>query len=421
MNIVFFVESYFHKPLMNGICVKKIVDELSNKGHKVTVFTSSENVYGLPSFEVVDGVEVYRIKRDLLTTFRLYRTQKNDNVFLKLLYMFYGTFVYKFMFIFWPLMSFFTPIRYAHIAKKALKNNKPDVIVGTHLHLEEVLAAICLKKKFKDATMITYTLDALSGRKQPITGKKEAYANKIMKKWENYVFKKSDKICVMDAHRNHYENGNYDADVLKKIRYVDVPLLSINETTSPDKRDVKRVKNIVYAGSASVVTGSPRYMIDLLREIDDVELHMYGSTDPEVRQLIDTSDLLGNKLFHHGYVNHKDASKALDNADFLVTFGSQNECMVSGKIFEYMSKKKPVIAFYQIDNDINMNYLKKYPNSIILKEFGNNFAQDVEKLKSFLEKDDFCEIDDNYLRNTFYKSTPQAMVDEILNNKLEED
>ncbi len=72
VNIVFFVESYFHKPLMNGICVKKVADKLIEDGHNVTVFTSSENVYNIPSEEIVDGVKVFRIRRDLYTFLRLY-------------------------------------------------------------------------------------------------------------------------------------------------------------------------------------------------------------------------------------------------------------------------------------------------------------------------------------------------------------
>jgi glycosyltransferase involved in cell wall biosynthesis len=391
------------------------------EGHRVTVFTSSENVRGLPKSERVNGADVYRIKRDLVTTLRLYKdSRKRKNPFLNLFYKLYSIFVAVVMSRRWPQKSVFTPIRYARLAKRVLKGERVDAIVGTYFHIEEVLAAIRLKRVKQEAVMITYTLDALTGRKSPLIFGKEKYARRSIEKWEKYVFDRSDRICVMESHRNHYESGGYSQDVQGKLRYVDVPLLAVkDEPVSSVCAD--GIKRIVYTGSASVQTGSPRYMMELLSGMDGVELHMYGATDEAVRELIACSDLTGKTVFHHGFVDHGEVTKALEAADLLVTFGSQNECMVSGKIFEYMSKKKPIVAFYQIEDDANVRYLEKYPNALILKEYGGDPAADAARLRAFILKEDFEKVSNDYLQRTFYKNTPQAMVHEILCNLPKEE
>lgn len=416
MNVIFFVESYFHKPLMNGICVQKVAESLAKEGHSVTVFTSSETVYDLPKQETIEGVQVFRIHRDLRTFLKLYLDahQKKTSRLLKLFYKFYYLGVHLIHSGCWPLKSVFTPLRYYWCACKHCKEQSPDVIVGTYQHLEEVLAAIRLKKKYRNARLITYTLDAMTGRITPKIRGKEKPARRSIAKWEKYVFAQSDKICVMESHRRHYESGIYDTKTLKKIHYVDVPLLDLHHHDSVAPGLAGNRKRIVYTGLSTRVSGSARYLVDLMPYIEDVEFHLYGAIDNEIRQAIEQSGLENTRIFFHGYIEHSRVKLVLSEADFLATFGSQNACMVSGKVFEYMAMRKPIIAFYQIDEDANIVNLKKYPCALIMKENAQPDQEDVKRLEQFLHKTDFEKIDNTYLREVFFKSTPEAMVQEII-------
>ena len=75
MNIVFFVDSYHGKASTNGVCVKKVADELVKQGHNVEVITAINEI-NQPKFEVVDGVNVHRIKRSTVYTFKLFVDNK---------------------------------------------------------------------------------------------------------------------------------------------------------------------------------------------------------------------------------------------------------------------------------------------------------------------------------------------------------
>ena len=418
MNIVFFVESYYHNAQMNGICVERVASKLASLGHNVKVFTSSKHVYDIPKYEKIDGVEVYAIKRDLDTFLRLY--MKHDGKkhrILSFFHKYYAMLVHVVMSRRWPQRSFFTASRYFHLSNKKTSNEKIDAIIGTYFHIEEVLAAIKLKKKHPEATLITYTLDAMTGRESPLIFKRPELARRSIEKWEKKVYSMSDKICVMESHREHYEKGNYSSEILKKLKYVEVPLLELNDNLVTKNDNNGKDKIIVYTGCASEATGSPEFLIRLLKNITGVQLHLYGSITEEVQKSIKESGLENKKVFFHGRLEHSEIIKVQEEADYLATFGSVNACMISGKIFEYLARKKPIICTYKIDADKNIEYIRKYPNSIIIRENENNISEETEKLERFINCKDFKKIDNEFLRKTFCKSTPEAMIEEILEAK----
>lgn len=417
MNVVFLVESYHHKALINGICVKKIAEALVNEGHKVTVFSSSGDERNLPEKEEVNGVKVYRIKRNTLTSIVLYAKEKQSKCLNKFKDI-YAQLRFLTLFWFWPLNSFFTHKRYYKKMRKYLNDEKTDVIVGTYFNLEEVLAAIKFKEKNPDALLITYTLDAMAGRESPVFFRTDKIARKSIQRWERYVLNKTDIFCAMEAHREYFNNTSYPDKIKNKIHYLDIPLLDLSDKDC-DLLPKGEIKNIVYTGATSLQTGSAGYLIELMNEVENAEFHMYGYMGKDVKTILKESKLEGDKVFYHGRITHDEVVKIQQNADFLVTFGSVNPCMISGKIFEYMARKKPIICFYQIENDINIPYLKKYPNVLFINEKSRDKKEDIKKLTEFLNRVDFVDIDNSYLIKEFYKNTPKAMVDEIVNSKKE--
>ncbi len=415
MNIVFFVESYHHTPLINGVCVKNVVDSLVYLGHTVSVYTTTGNTGYLPKHEVVDGADVFRINRDTLTS--CIKKSSGDGKLTKLWKIVAKQYsrIRNFMMLWkWPLGSFFTAGRYEKCAQKHLKKAKIDVIVGTYFHLEEVLAAIKLKKKHPEAVVMTYTLDAMAGRESPIFFNRADIARKSILKWEKYVLEKTDIFCAMEAHREYFSKSSYPENLIKKVRYVDIPLMCIKNNDNYLDKNKYAKKRIVYTGYTSKTTGSAVYLIKLMEKLHDAELHIYGKMDSEVENALLKSGLLDKKIFFHGYVNHKEVERVQNEADFLATFGSLNTCMISGKIFEYMAKKKPLICTYRLENDINLSYIEKYPNKIIIHENDDNLLGEAKRLNDFINIKKFEDIDDEYLKKEFYNNTPEAMAELIV-------
>lgn len=110
----------------------------------------------------------------------------------------------------------------------------------------------------------------------------------------------------------------------------------------------------------------------------------------------------------------------ISSADFLINFGNNNTHMTPCKIFEYMSYGKPIISVSPIKDEPSSRYLEKYPLSLIIKEYENNVADDIEKLKNFVSHDlklDQSEFDK--LNGLFYLNKPEAFIKVIKKEVLQ--
>lgn len=414
-NILFLTDAYYYNPSPNGICVKIVADELVNRGHDVTVLTCKTKVKQ-KSFEVIDGANVYSRQRGIGYWLRNLADSKNGiskSVFefiskvVSYLWVMLGAFV-------WPLRSPFVIFRYYRNAKKLFKRVKFNTIVGAYLGIEETLAAIMIKKKFKEVKLVIYTLDAMTGRASPVLFGSKSLARKSIERWEKYVYKKADSICVMNSHREHHKNAKYDR-FRHKFKYMDIPYLKPRDTGIDYARGNGKIK-IVYTGFTSKVTGDPGYFIRLLKDLPDVEFHLYGKRDEYVEELIRDSGLLNKQIFTNGRLEHKDILRIQENSDFLVSFGCMHSCMVPCKIFEYMTALKPIISFYKVKEDASYPYIERYPDSILIEEAEDKFQENLERLINFIYNTPRKQITNEYLLENYYNNTPHPMADEIIDN-----
>lgn len=411
-NIWFFVESYGDMPNINGICVKNVADSLVKMGHNVSVFTCFTEL-GQKKRSIIDGVRVYRIHRALSSDL-MNIIKKHPNKMLKIftaILMKCNAFFFYILLNKWPLHSFMTVPRYIHNAKRELSNgNIPDIVVGTYFHIEEVLSAVRIKKYSPHCKTVLYLLDAMGGRENPIFLKNSIYpvdTRRAVEKWERKIFKKVDYCLVMNAHREYFAK-NYPNFLNKKVLFTDIPLLRIDNIPEVKKTAINpHVYKFVYTGFSSPETGAATYFLKLLEKLENVEFHMYGRTDESVQNAIQNSSIYNKKLFYHGYVDNKKCKEVQGDADCLVTFGSVNRCMISGKIFEYMSTSKPILCFYQIDDDINIEYISKYSPSLVIKEEIDKISNNVEKVRAFISEEPLT-LSKKELTKVFYYNTPSA-------------
>lgn len=417
MNVVFFVESYGRKANINGVCVKKIADILVEKHHSVTVLTSIAEM-GQPDYENIGGVNVYRISRDFLSKMKNYNKVKKSKA-LKLFIGLYAKVINFFMFVVlkrWPQNSFFTYRKYLSKAKRILKNNPPDMAIGVYFHIDEVLSAVKLKKYFPKVKTGVYMLDAMGGRENPTFLRYFNTQNSALT-WESWIMKRADIVFPMQSHKKYFDGTDYSKKLKEKLNYIDIPLLDLGKSSEEIKKNIvvpNRKMKIVYTGYSSRETGSVEYLIKLMESIENVELHIYGRMSKEVLQSVENSQLYKKRVFFYGYLDNCEIIQIQNDADFLATFGSRSECMISGKIFEYMARRKPIIAFYQIENDINKGYLMRYPDVICLKENWDIIDENRAKLKAFIEKKERTDIRLDYLEDEFCKNTPEFTAREII-------
>jgi len=412
-RIAITVESYYRTPQPNGICVKAITDELLRGGHRVSIFTSKRG-YKQPNHEIVEGAVVRRFNRSIACILR------NISNYYGGIGAKAARIISKFIFRIndylkcnlWPLDSFILIIKYVISINKLHNRNRFHVILGVYLHIEEVLAAIIIKRKHPEIKLVIYTLDAMTGREVPKILGIGKIREKSMKRWERYIYRKADVICVMKSHKRHYKQRQYD-DIRNKLRYVDIPLFKIRNMTNIHKQsNAKQI--IVFTGHASETIHSPLYFLKILKKMKNVQLHMYGTVSDKVKEVIKDKDLLDKFVFFHGRKEHKEILRIQQEADFLVNFGCKNSTSIPSKLFEYISSRKPIINFYKISDDASYPYVKVYPDAIQLCEYDEKIDENVKALNEFMFNKERVLIHKDSLINLYYKNTPHPMAKEIL-------
>jgi len=284
--------------------------------------------------------------------------------------------------------------------------------------MDELFAATLIKRKFPQVRMIVYTLDALTGRQMQKSKRFERVHKKSLQKWERTVFHAADMICVMASHEAHYQKTFYD-NIKEKIKYMDIPLLDLNRVQDTAQKDTihGELKKAVYTGYMCSYTGNPLYFLKILQKIDGIEFHIYGTIEETLLAQIKATGLMDRLVFYHGQVSHEQIIQVQNAADFLLNFGCINPNMVSCKVFEYLSARKPIINLYRIQDDSSLPYLNAYPNALQVFEDDNKLADNIGKISAFFRRTDFITIDEKFLLENYYNNLPIQMANIIVGDR----
>lgn len=412
-NILVIVESYHHRPNPNGICMEKVVNELINRDNSVTVFTT-KTIYEQCDYESIEGAEVYSFDRSFGDKLRLVASVKKGigEKILSVLSDFWHRFWLLISFNKWPQRSLSLWRKYLHKAKQLNVDKKFDSVVSVYMGIDEVIAGYKFKKANPECEFTVYTLDAMSGRRYPRLFGTEVCLKSIQR-WEKTVFAETDNLCIMSSHILHYQKKKYDY-IRNKIRVMDIPLFvprNSSENTSESNSDFSMFK-IVYTGAALVETGNPLFFTEhILSSVENCELHLYGRIAPSIKEKLENSSLYNSRLFVHGLVSAQEIQSIQQEANCLITFGSDNPNMIPCKIFEYFATRKPVINVYYSSADSAYPYIKRYGYSLQLSALDSD-EDNCQKLRCFLEDISTMQCPDlETLTREFWDNTPFPMAE----------
>ncbi len=412
-NVVFLVESYFRNPNANGICVKNIADCLVHHGHNVHILTTYSGA-NQPYKEVVKNVKVKRLNRSL-SDFFYYRTGNKLFYFVSRINRVAHNYA-------WPLASYILILKYYRSLIALCKREKVDTIIGTYLHIEEVVAALMVKKKYPKITCIIYTLDAMGGRIPKERPNMYRMRKKAILRWERKALTECDYFCAMNSHRD-YLKKQY-GDMSGKIVYMDIPLITPTEeprhsAEMPEElKQSGNLKKFVFTGTITQEINNPAILIDILPDLDSIALHIFGTVDPVTETIIRTSPLYNKRLFFHGKKTYDEIVHVQNCANALVTFGNANRNMIPGKIFEYIQRQKPIISYFYSDDDSAKPYLKRYKKScqIDCRMPRHEIISRTVAFLSDISEHQETDADNNTLdlQTDFYSNTPSEFAEFII-------
>ncbi len=406
-KVLIVLGNYLPNMSANGVCCKKIVDELQLRGCEVAVVSNEQ--YGTRAEAEYDGVKQYFARIPLI--YRLRNTLKNTQQgFKKKLLSVFVSFLGKLDFalsaVSFPLVAFSYERSLYRRISKLHKKIKFDVIVGVNFPTDAASAVCRLRRKDSTFLCVTYFLDpVLEGRAQALLSQKAKERKAI--KAEKKILECSDIVVAQKEHREHYKKF-YGDSFDPKIKYLGVPLLV--DRPAVDERKAEKRKTVVYAGSLFPDIRNPEYILNVFKRLRSVQLDIYTAASKEwLSKLVGETE----NIRVHSAVPYSEIENIMSEADALLNIGNSYASAAPSKIVEYLNYRKPIITTVKTNGDKSVSLLEKYPLSLILDETKTNVDEAASKVETLLSHE-AEKVDFDALKTLYYEETPAAFVDLIV-------
>lgn len=388
-KVLFIVHEYYPYGSAITNCLNPIIKEMKNQKINVGILTRRTH-QELKKHEIINDIEIYRIN-DL---FNIYNNKviNSKNKFEKI----YNKIILKFVWLYRTKIKkdndgFLSIKKSVKLGKKIIKKNSYDTVISCSYPFSMHKIAKELQRKF-NINWVAYQFD-------PHTFNHTLDKSLINERLDEEIntFKNVNRIFL--PFENYEENLKTDLKKLKDKYYpIDFALIK--------KIDYKKVNDnqkivFTFTGTFYDDIRTPYEMFNFFQSINlDYEIHLYYIAEKNMIDSINEyKKLFKEKLILHFNKTKEECDKALKNSDIIINIGNRIPNQTPSKVFEYISLGKPIINFYNIDNDTSKKVLNKYPLVLnIYKDFND---EDINLFEAFclLNKDrvlTFEEIKENY-------------------------
>lgn len=267
--------------------------------------------------------------------------------------------------------------------KKAMdlsQNRSFDLIFSTAPPFSDHIAASELKKKLNIPLVLDY---------------RDAWTNNHFMdglfEWQKTIHNRLEKTCLNNA--NHIIVLDKNMETLIREAHPDIPLNTsvithgfdpddFNGTVEPTLEYKSKKLNLLYSG-LFYECNQPDVFLKALKELvqeskisrEDFHLHFQGGLTPRIKDYVNDLDM-GNSVTDYGYITHSRAVANVQKADALwmiSNFNPVHKQVKSGKLFEYMGSKKPILGL--VHSGSESEALKHYEAGYIAK------PDDIEAVK----------------------------------------
>ena len=347
-NVLILCSGYFGKANANGLCAQCLIEEMQNNEHCVSVISVGDDEVICSS---LDGVS------ETAVSYKKINRRSPKNIIAKA-----WRVGQLFLHAWSPKYNKDVVKKMTALAKKQCEKNKIDVIVSVYFPFESVLVGKKLKKQFPGVKYIIYELDSVgdgivSGAKwhKPIS---HAYKCAMGR-----AYKKSDRVIIMKSHEAHWTKEH--VKYVNKMKISDLPVLVAPELSAVQCNKEHDQIRFIYSGALDNSYRSPQSMLTafgmLGKEPYSIEFYIKGCENE-----LEEASKADNRILIHGYVDKKDLDSTIAGADILISVGNRVSNCVPSKVITYMTYGKPIIHFSLQKHDVCVEYLEKYPISMII-------------------------------------------------------
>lgn len=370
MRILFITDTYYPKPIINAVLVHNVARALVAEGHAVDVLTLECGDAETPAKK--DGVSIFRIKPDLRLRLAPRFGRRRGTVRDRLAGLMGGAISKTAKLVHgdkFPLTS----VRLARrLSKKALKLHEAhpyDLVVAEHWPAECVYAALFMKRRCEGPKYVFREDDAFPPA--PIKYLPARTAQRACKTWATDVYGGFDVLLVLPGNEKWFSRPDVQVQ-MHKVRVAGVPMLVVPNVPEPSKEwrnplDPSK-ENWVYSGAIDDDHYDAEGMIETFLGLPDGKERclciVTGSHSTICERAVREA---GGKVRLMDFLPHDELIQILSRADVLVSMKKSDR--MSGKIFEYMGLKKPIVHLSGCVEDPDVKYLERYPLAVVAKTY----------------------------------------------------
>lgn len=358
-NCLFITEQYFPFADANGACVRNIVNELKNDNFFVDVIALSNNEHSV----VIDALEtIHFIKCD----------SYKESIISRL-------FAY-------PIRNIAEAKSYYYKFESLFQKKKYSLILFAINPIESIFPLLKIKSDFHTIKVI-YELDSISS---------QSFNKRILspllllksRKLEKRCYKKADYIIHMECHKAEFEKKKYNS-VRSKFRIANFPvIISKKANISITKKDIQPddYKHFLFCGSLNKGIRNPIPCLKILEQIGFKGKYVFDFfTKGDYEEELIAMSKKGH-IVPHGYVKQEELETYITKSSFLISIGNLIDNFVPSKLYSYLSYKKPIIHFYEKDNDPCLRHFSNIAHCLFI-DVRNNQEENLNKILDFINKD----------------------------------
>lgn len=370
-KVLFILHEYYPKGSAITNCLDPIINEMKKQNVKISVLTRKQS-FCLKDYEIIDDVEIFRIPDWFNLSIEKINSTKNkiEKLFYKLLLRTIGIYRNR---IIKDSIGFFNKKRAIKMGKNIYNKFKYDTIISCSFPFSTHKIAYRLSNYYKinwfayqfDPHSFNYTLNP-------------KLINHRLKE-EIKILSSSNKIFL--PKENYEENIKTKLNILKD-KYYPIDFALIKENNYNYIRDDNKKIVFVFAGTFYESIRMPDKLLEFFKNVNfDYELNLYYLTEKVVEDVIlEYKKILKDKLVLYKNKSKSECDDALKKADIIINVGNSVANQTPSKIFELISLGKPIINFYNIQNDTSKKVLKKYPLVFnIYKEYERKIINQFEE------------------------------------------
>lgn len=424
MKIVFITSSYYPYFSAIGKCINNLVNELK-KEHELIVISNMTTI-NLQNQVVFDDHKIIRVRtKSMKERDNILAQNKNTNQLNKV--------INKIKMQLLRIHGYLEVVMSRETIHKPLVNEyfkalstieDADVIIPTCYPFESIIAAQKYKNNInKNVRIIPFLFDKYSD--SPTLHRSKI--NKILKykrhlSLEKEMIKDSEKILYVDSWV--YQMKKNFANYSQKSSHVEHPLIidSFSEYYIENDNVDSNYIDIVYTGVIDKKVRPPfetlKIISRMIEKNNRLRFHFYVLGNC-VNKINSYQMKYPNNIFNHGQVKSEVALSKIMKSNILLSIGNTDISLIPSKIFEYMSCGKPIIHFFNSNQDRVIKMLNDYGLGYCVEQTSNISEEKVNAIVKFCEDNSSNKRTFEEVKRIFYKATPQYISEILLDGLVE--